>query len=95
MHLISVCQVLVLLQCQSVVTPASEARAAQHLQPGRGVTWCALAQADAVTATNPLSGTNGIRNTGTYVSSALGVRVSTPFFGTGFNACIGARAALM
>ena len=40
------------------------------------------------------SGQDGLRPAGSYISSVVGVRVATPFFGTGFNACIGAPAAL-
>ncbi len=49
-------------------------------------------RAQDVTGAQPLQDTND--NTvysGSYSSSSFGVRVSTPFFGSGFNACIGAR----
>lgn len=29
--------------------------------------------------------------TGDYIGAVVGVRIATPFFGTGFNFCIGAR----
>lgn len=29
--------------------------------------------------------------TGDYISAVVGVRIATPFFGTGFNFCIGAQ----
>ena len=41
----------------------------------------------------PYSGQDGLRPAGTFISSVIGVRVATPFFGTGFNACIGALAS--
>ena len=52
-----------------------------------------MVQADAVATTTPLSGTDGVRNTGTYISSAFGTRVAKPFFWVGFNTCVGAHAA--
>lgn len=32
--------------------------------------------------------------TGDFVSNSVGVRIATPFFGTGFNLCTGERALL-
>ena len=48
---------------------------------------------DSVVSADPYTGTDNVVATGSYISSVLGVRLSTPLFGTGFNACIGARAA--
>ncbi|KAK9821329.1 hypothetical protein WJX81_005860 [Elliptochloris bilobata] len=48
----------------------------------------AASQDGAVASADPYSGVDGLKNPGSYVSSVLGVRVSTPLFGTGFNACI-------
>ena len=33
--------------------------------------------------------------TGSYIGAIVGVRISTPIFGTGFNFCVGTYAALL
>lgn len=43
-------------------------------------------------STDPDSGIDGAQPSGKYLSSAVGVRISTATFGTGFNFCIGAHA---
>ena len=48
---------------------------------------------DSVVSADPYTGTDNVVATGSYISSVLGVRLSTPLFGTGFNTCIGARTA--
>lgn len=53
----------------------------------------ALRQDTAIASADPYSGQDGLRPAGSFISSVVGVRVATPFFGTGFNACIGAPAA--
>ena len=49
---------------------------------------------ESITREEPASGVDDTTYSGAYSSSALGVRMSTPLFGTGFNACIGAAAGL-
>lgn len=44
-----------------------------------------------VTASSPL---DGISVSGSQVSLVVGTRISTPFFGTGFNFCVGAAPPL-
>ncbi len=56
--------------------------------PDRG---CAERAQDSVVSADPYTGTDNVVATGSYISSVLGVRLSTPLFGTGFNTCIGAR----
>lgn len=46
-----------------------------------------------MTGTEPYTGQGGLRSGGTYISTIFGTRVATPFFGAGFNVCIGAPAA--
>ena len=49
-----------------------------------------MGQGDAAASADPYSGTDGQHPSGGYLSSAVGVRISTATFGTGFNFCIGA-----
>ena len=49
-----------------------------------------MGQDDAAASADPYSGTDGQHPSGGYLSSAVGVRISTATFGTGFNFCIGA-----
>ena len=46
-----------------------------------------------MTSTEPYTGQDGLKSSGTYISTIFGTRVATPFFGSGFNVCIGAPAA--
>lgn len=46
-----------------------------------------------MTGAEPYTGQDGLRSGGTYISAIFGTRVATPFFGAGFNVCIGAPAA--
>jgi len=45
---------------------------------------------------NAVQGTSALDGeviTGDYIGAVVGVRIATPFFGTGFNFCIGKRRA--
>ena len=81
-----------LLRCRILGFRVWGLKTPKHLSwvPDRG---CAVRAQDSVVSADPYTGTNDVVASGSYISSVLGVRLSTPLFGTGFNTCIGARAA--
>ena len=71
-------------------TQATSPTAATEGTPFAGQTTGQLPGPLRIDSTAPLDGPSV---SGSEISAIVGVRIATPFFGTGFNFCIGTRAA--